>query len=56
MWTGDILMNLHNNQALKMTPKTIDGTEYLFIESGGSHPRKSHEWKCPLYVMKRSEQ
>ena len=53
MWTGDILMDLNGNQALKMTPKTIDGTEYLFVESGGFNAGHGHEWQCPLYVMKR---
>lgn len=53
MWTGDILMDLNANQALKMTAKTIDGTEYLFVEAGGFHANNGPDWKCPLYVMKR---
>jgi len=53
MWTGDMLMDLNANQALKMTPKTIEGTEYLFVESGGFHPKHGPEWKCPVYVMER---
>jgi len=31
----------------------IDGTEYLFVESGGFHEKNGADWKCPLYVMKR---
>jgi len=53
MWTGEILMDLNANQALKMTPKMIDGTEYLFVEAGGFNAKHGPEWKCPLYVMKR---
>ena len=53
MWTGDILMDLNGNQALKMTPKTIDGTQYLFVESGGFNAKHGPEWQSPLYVMKR---
>ncbi len=52
MWTGDILMDLNGNQALKMTAKTIDGAEYLFIESGGFNAKHGPEWKSPVYVMK----
>ena len=53
MWTGDILMDLYGNQALKMTHKTIDGTDYLFIEAGGINAKAGPEWKSPVYVMKR---
>ena len=53
MWTSEVLMDLHLNQALKMKHKVIDGTEYLFVESGGFHEKNGADWKCPLYVMKR---
>ena len=53
MWTGDILMDLNGNQALKMSTRTIDGAEYLFVESGGFNAKHGPEWRSPLYVMKR---
>jgi hypothetical protein len=53
MWSGDILLDLNGNQALKMTAITIDGTEYLFVESGGFNTKHGPEWQSPLYVMKR---
>jgi len=52
-WSGDILMDLNRNQALKMSAKTIDGAEYLFVEAGGFNTKGGPEWKSPLYVMKR---
>jgi len=54
IWSGDVLMDLTRNQALKMTVKTIDGTDYLFIEAGGFSTRHPKGWKPPLYVMKRA--
>jgi hypothetical protein len=48
-------MDLNRYQALKMTPKTIGGSEYLFIEAGGFSDKNPAGWKSPLIVMKRSE-
>ncbi len=53
MWTGDILMDLNRNQALKMSAKTIDGADYLFVEAGGFNAKYGPAWRPPLYVMKR---
>lgn len=53
VYSGDTLMDLHHNQALKMTARTIGGTEYLFVESGGFHEKHGPQWKCTLHVMKR---
>jgi hypothetical protein len=53
IWSGDTLMDLDRYQALKMTVKTIDGTDYLFIESGGFSEKNPVGWKSPLNVMKR---
>ncbi len=52
IWSGDTLMDLTRNQALKMTPTSIDGIEYLFIESGGFSTRNKPGWKPALYVLK----
>jgi hypothetical protein len=56
-WIDDTLMDLDRGHALTMTLKTIEGTEYLFVEAGGfpgPDPRYgAAAWKTPLMVMKR---
>jgi hypothetical protein len=52
-YTGDILMHLNTNQALEMVIKAIDGTDYLFIESGGFATKNGPTWKPSWIVMKR---
>ena len=54
IWSGDILMDLANFQALKMTFKAIAGTDYLFIEGGGFSDKNPPGWTSPLSVMRRS--
>jgi hypothetical protein len=54
IWSGDLLMDLNRYQALKITSKTIDGVEYLFIEVGGFSTKNPVGWKSPLVVMKRN--
>jgi hypothetical protein len=54
IWSGDILMNLDRNEALKMVPKTIDGTEYLFIEAGGFAEKNKPDWRSQWSVMRRA--
>ena len=54
IWSGKTLMDLHSNQATKMTVKTIGGTDYLFVEVGGFSLRHPKGWKTPWYVMKKS--
>ena len=53
IWTGDMLLGLDKYQALKMIPKTLEGTEYLFVEAGGFNARNKPGWKSKLYVLKR---
>ena len=53
VWSGDTLMDLNRYQALKMTPKTLNGSEYLFVESGGFSTRNKPDWKSKLYVLKQ---
>ena len=48
-------MDLNRYQALKMTPKTLDGSEYLFIEAGGFSTRNKLGWKSKLYVLSRTK-
>ena len=54
IWSGDTLMDPERYQALKMTPKTIADSEYLFIEAGGFSDKNPAGWKSPLIVMKRA--
>jgi hypothetical protein len=53
IWSGDTLMDLDRNQALKMVTKDIGGTTYLFIEAGGFGGRNKPGWDSPWFVMKR---
>jgi hypothetical protein len=53
IWSGDTLMDLDGFQALKMMPKTIGGSEYLFIEAGGFSDKNPVGWKSPLLVLKK---
>ncbi len=52
-WSGDILMDINQRAALKMTPKTIDGVEYLFVETGGFRTQNPVGWKTTLTVFKK---
>jgi hypothetical protein len=54
LWTGDILLDLETKSALRITPKTIDGTAYLFIENGGFSTKNPADWKSQLTVFKKS--
>ena len=53
VWSGGILMDLNNYQALKMEVRKVDAAEFLFVESGGFSPRNKPDWKPKWYVMKR---
>jgi hypothetical protein len=61
VWSGDVLMDLNEFQALQITPKTMAGSEYLFIEAGGYSrkdrdgwkPDHAPDWKPALFVMRR---
>ncbi|HSR88092.1 MAG TPA: hypothetical protein VLL07_03990, partial [Pontiella sp.] len=55
IWSGYMLMDLRKNEALRITDKTIEGTDYLFIEAGGFHTKNGPEWTPPLYVFKRAQ-
>ena len=54
IWSGDTLMDLTKYQALKMTVKTIDGSDYLFVEAGGFSTRNKPGWTCPWCVLIRT--
>ena len=53
IWSGEMLMDLDRSQALKITPATIGGIDYLFVESGGFSLKNPVGWQCPLMVLKR---
>jgi hypothetical protein len=63
-WSGDVLMDLNDRQALTMASKTIDGVDYLLVEAGGFSQKKKDEyvpdypedWAPPWMVMKKAEQ
>jgi hypothetical protein len=63
-WSGDTLMEVLGSRskstALKMRMKTIDGADYLFIESGGftyyserQTYKQPRTWKSPWFVLRR---
>jgi hypothetical protein len=54
LWSGDTLMDIDQRCALKIVSKTIDGTDYLFVESGGFGPKNPANWKPTLTVLKRN--
>ncbi len=53
IWSGNILMDIENYVAHNVVPKTIDGTEYLFIEVGGFNTRHPAGWTSPVMVLRR---
>lgn len=52
IWSGDTIMDLNRNHALKMTVKKIKGTDYLFMEVPSFNARKKG-WNPSYYVLKR---
>ena len=54
IWSGDTLMDLQPNEALKMISKTIDASDYLFVEAGGFAFKIAPGWKSEWFVMKRT--
>jgi hypothetical protein len=53
VWSGDTLLDLEHNHALKMKLKTITGSEFLFVEAGGFSAKQKPGWTSPWVVMKR---
>ena len=52
LWSADTLMDLNKYQVLKITPRTLAGNLYLFIEAGGFGTRNKPGGKTKWYVMK----
>ena len=55
VWSGDTLMDLGRYEALKIVPRTLRGTEYLFIEEGGFSSQKKPGWKSSWLVLIRRQ-
>jgi hypothetical protein len=50
LWTGNTLLDLERQQALKMA---VNG-DFLFIEAGGFSDKNPVGWKSPLIVLQRA--
>jgi len=62
LWSGDTLIDLRRDyrggaayEALKMMAKTIEGTDYLFVEAGGFSTKHPAGWKSPWIVLERRQ-
>ena len=54
MYSGDMLLDVVSKQAFKMSVKTLDDTEYLFIEAGGFSEENMGDWQTSYYVLRRT--
>jgi hypothetical protein len=50
LWTGNTLLDLERQQALKMAVSS----DFLFIEAGGFSDKNPVGWKSPLIVLQRA--
>ncbi len=50
---SDTLMDITRFKALKITPKSIDGADHLFIEDSGFNSKNPVDWKGMIVVLKR---
>ena len=53
LWSGNMLMDLDEFQALQIDATTRDGKDYLLIENGGFDTRHGTAWTPPLLVMEK---
>jgi hypothetical protein len=56
MYSAEMLFDIENKQALKMTLESLDDNEYLFLEAGGFKESHPDDWQTPYYVFKRVEE
>jgi hypothetical protein len=54
VWSGAHLMDLTRYEALRIEPRTIEGKDYLFLESGGFSTRNQPGWKSPWLVLEKN--
>jgi hypothetical protein len=62
-WSGDMLISMNEDQALKMEVRTIDGRDFLIVERGGFNATPtteeeatagvSKDWHCGYHVYVR---
>ena len=53
MYSGDLLLDLVSKQALQMSIKVLEDTEYLFMEAGGFSEENTGDWQTSYYVLRR---
>ncbi len=53
MYSGDLLLDIISKQALKMSVKVLEDTEYLFVEAGGFSEENTGDWQTSYYVLRR---
>lgn len=53
MYSGDSLLDIKTRSSLKITPKDVGGTTFLFIEVGDFHPNNKDRWKPSYYVLEK---
>lgn len=53
IWSGDMLMDIENFQAMRTHLHTEDGVRYLVVEAGGFSNRNRPDWTTNLLVMKQ---
>jgi len=53
MYSGDLLLDLVSKQALQMSVKVLEDTEYLFMEAGGFSDENTGDWQTSYYVLRR---
>lgn len=64
-WSGDMLVGVNDDQALKMEIRTVDGVDFLLVERGGFNavPKTEEEatagvpadWHCGYHVYVRQK-
>jgi hypothetical protein len=60
-WTGDMLIGVNEDQALKLEVRTVDGRDFLIVERGGFNPTAvsddvvevTKDWHCGYHVYVR---
>lgn len=52
-WSGNMLMDLDQFQALQIEAKTVDGKDYLLVEAGGFDTKHGTAWTPPWLVLEK---
>jgi hypothetical protein len=55
IWTDGKLMDLQQSEALTIESRTLNGTQYLFIENGGFSDKHTRGWASPYNVLTRAK-